>query len=140
MIAKRRRNPFWVEMMRDSDHEHVIKLWLPAPVGIVRGIWVSRASDRPDFSKRDSDVLTVLRPHLASVRERWERHRQPARLLTRRETDVLELVREGLTNREIADRLVISAGTVRSHLEHSFEKLGVHTRTAALARAFAADN
>jgi hypothetical protein len=66
VIAKRRRNPFWVEMMRDSDHEHVIKLWLPAPVGIVRGIWVSRASDRPDFSKRDSDVLTVLRPHLAS--------------------------------------------------------------------------
>ena len=91
-----------------------------------------------DFDERDRAVLTVLGPHLAAVRERWERHRRPALLLTRRETTVLELVREGLTNHEIAARLVISSGTVRSHLEHVFEKLDVHTRTAAVARAFGA--
>jgi DNA-binding NarL/FixJ family response regulator len=47
--------------------------------------------------------------------------------------DFVELVAEGLTNGEIAARLVISRGTVRRHLENVFEKLNVHTRTAAAA-------
>ena len=56
--------------------------------------------------------------------------------MSERETQILGLVREGLTNKEIAATLVISAGTVRAHLQHIFEKLRVHTRTAAVARAF----
>ena len=136
---ERLRNPFWVELMRNSDHEHVMKLWLPAPAGTIRGFWASRASDRRDFSERDRAVLTVLRTHLALVRERWERRHQPVLTLTRREKEILQLLRQGLTNHEIATQLVISAGTVRSHLEHIFEKLNVHTRTAAVACAFGAD-
>lgn len=129
------RNPWYMDGP-SRTREHEMKMWLPAPVGIVRGFWFDRDADGGEFGERDRAVLTVLRPHLAAVRERWESQRRPALLLTTRETAVLELVREGLTNREIAARLVISAGTVRSHLEHAFEKLGVHTRTAALARAF----
>jgi DNA-binding NarL/FixJ family response regulator len=56
--------------------------------------------------------------------------------LTLRERELVVLLREGLTNQEIAERLVISTGTVRTHLENIFDKLGVHTRTAAVARAF----
>jgi predicted ArsR family transcriptional regulator len=44
------------------------------------------------------------------------------------------LVAEGLTNAQIAERLCISPGTVRRHLENVLAKLDVHTRTAAVAR------
>ena len=54
--------------------------------------------------------------------------------LTIREREIIDLVSEGLTNDEIAQRLWISPGTVRRHLENIYAKLGVHTRTAA-ARA-----
>jgi DNA-binding CsgD family transcriptional regulator len=137
---QRLRNPWYAEVMRTRAPpvEHQLKVQLPAPEGIVRGFWVERGPDSRDFDERDLAVLTVLRSHLASVRERWERQRRPALLLTQREREILQLVRDGLTNGEIAARLVISAGTVRSHLEHIFEKLNVHTRTAAVACAFGA--
>lgn len=53
--------------------------------------------------------------------------------LTPRETEVLDLVRRGLTNRQIADRLGVSANTVKKHLLHIFEKRGLHGRRQVLA-------
>jgi len=55
--------------------------------------------------------------------------------LTQRELEVLSLVAEGLTNREIADRLTISSRTVGVHIEHCLTKLGVGTRGAAVHEA-----
>jgi DNA-binding CsgD family transcriptional regulator len=135
-----RRNPWYLDVMRPRGEKYVLKMWLPSPVGISRGIWFKRAPDCHDFDDRDRAVLTVLRPHLAAVRQRWGRNQRPLLLLTLRETEILKLVRDGLTNREIAARLFISPGTVRSHLENIFEKLNVHTRTAALACAFGANS
>jgi DNA-binding CsgD family transcriptional regulator len=54
--------------------------------------------------------------------------------LTPREREILELVGEGLRNADVAAALRISPGTVRRHLENAYGKLGVHTRTAAVAR------
>lgn len=55
--------------------------------------------------------------------------------LTARETDVLRLVTEGITDGEVADRLYISPRTVGQHLRSVYNKLGVSSRTAATRRA-----
>jgi DNA-binding NarL/FixJ family response regulator len=55
--------------------------------------------------------------------------------LTPREREVLRLVTEGQTNREIAGQLGISAGTVKNHVEHIIAKLGVSDRTQAAVYA-----
>jgi DNA-binding CsgD family transcriptional regulator len=132
---EKERSLWYQNIMRPHGAEYECKLWLPAPAGITRGFFFIRGRRDPDFDERDLSVLTVLRPHLAAIRERWERRRRVPGL-TDREHEVLRLLKEGLTNQEIADRLVIATGTVRTHLENIFDKLGVHTRTAAVARAF----
>lgn len=55
--------------------------------------------------------------------------------LTKRELEILQLAAEGLSNREIADKLYLSIGTVKVHLKHIFGKLDVSSRTQASARA-----
>jgi DNA-binding NarL/FixJ family response regulator len=54
--------------------------------------------------------------------------------LTRREREVLRLLSDGMTNAEIAARLFIAPSTVKVHVRHIFEKLGVHTRLQAALR------
>jgi DNA-binding CsgD family transcriptional regulator len=81
-------------------------------------------------------MLDLLGPHLQRIDETFAgRRRVPADLpLTRREREILAWVERGKTNAEVAQILWISPGTVRKHLENAYEKLGVRTRTAAVAR------
>lgn len=59
-------------------------------------------------------------------------HAEPLRP---RELEVLRLIATGLSNQEIADRLVLGQGTVKTHVNHLFQKLDVSSRTQAVARA-----
>lgn len=58
----------------------------------------------------------------------------PLEDLTAREHEVLQLVAEGLTNKQIAQRLVISPATAKTHLARIMQKLGASTRTQAAVR------
>ncbi|MCX4642239.1 response regulator [Streptomyces sp. NPDC058293] len=66
-----------------------------------------------------------------------DRMRAPAEALSRRELEVLQLVRDGLSNQRISKELFLSQATVKSHLVHIYAKLGVDSRTAAVAAATA---
>jgi DNA-binding NarL/FixJ family response regulator len=78
---------------------------------------------------------SVLAPGVAA--KLIGRMRAPAEeQLTKRELEVLQLVAEGASNKDIAGRLHISQATVKSHLIHIFGKLGVSDRTAAVTVAY----
>jgi DNA-binding NarL/FixJ family response regulator len=64
-----------------------------------------------------------------------DRMRTPAAALSRRELEVLELVKDGLSNQQISKKLFLSQATVKSHLVHIYAKLGVDSRTSAVAAA-----
>lgn len=65
----------------------------------------------------------------------FQQLRDPDAILTPREAELLSLLTEGLSNRELGQRLFISEATVKTHLAHIYAKLGVETRSAAIAKA-----
>lgn len=76
---------------------------------------------------------TALAPSIAAALVR--RMRTPSVSLSARETEVLALVAQGLSNPEIGRRLFLGEATVKTHLQHVFEKLDVGDRTRAVTKA-----
>lgn len=76
---------------------------------------------------------SVLAPAVAG--RLLDRMRAPGTALSRRETEVLQLVADGLSNQQISRELFLSQATVKTHLVHIYGKLGVDSRTAAVAVA-----
>jgi two-component system, NarL family, nitrate/nitrite response regulator NarL len=80
-------------------------------------------------------AAALLRRVAASARERELERPQPHRTpLTLRERQIITLIDEGLSNKEIAGRLCIEVGTVKNHVHNILEKLGARRRTEAVAR------
>ncbi|AQA22919.1 bacterial regulatory, luxR family protein [Rhodococcus sp. MTM3W5.2] len=80
---------------------------------------------------------SVLSPPVAS--RLLQQMRRPDEALTAREAELLTLLAEGLTNKELGKRLFISEATVKTHLAHIYAKLGVDTRAAAVSVALRRD-
>ena len=122
-------------------------LALAARTGLVRS-----------FAEADPDAMSGLlaralgsnrldasqRAHAAQVRDALASLRRsraepepsaPPSLLSARELEVLGVLAEGLTNQQAADRLHVSLATIKTHVNHIYDKLGARKRTAAIARA-----
>jgi LuxR family transcriptional regulator, maltose regulon positive regulatory protein len=91
-------------------------------------------NDLADLYRRSNDMGLArragLRTHAPSA---------PAAILSPRELEVLGLLARGLRNKEIAEALVLSQSTVKVHVRHIFEKLGVRSRSEAVTRLVAFD-
>ena len=142
-------SPFYREYFQPVGLDHVLDLGLATDRQRYRSVLLIRGRDSADFSERDRAVLELLRPHLRAREARADLQRRvrdagratetevaPAQApLTAREREILRLVREGKTNAEIAGELWVSPGTVKKHLEHVYDKLGVASRAAAATAA-----
>jgi len=94
--------------------------------------------DAPEQVLHDAVVATAagrrtLSPEVADALA--ERLSRPAEALSLREIDILRALETGAGNRELAKQLFISEATVKTHLVHIYQKLGVENRTAAIAAA-----
>jgi HD-GYP domain-containing protein (c-di-GMP phosphodiesterase class II) len=111
--------------------------------------WVALRSARPwRPAFDDADAARILRDDARAGRYDRDvveallgapapRHRATSTLLSPRELDVLRAIAHGASNKEAAQRLGISPATVRTHLEHVFEKLACSSRAAATLKAAA---
>ncbi len=85
---------------------------------------------------------SVLSPEITAqviqtAARHWQSKSAPTSPLSKRETEVLQLIAQGATNAEIAQRLTISEATVKTHVRNILEKMGAANRTDAVRRALA---
>src|SRR6185503_8563410 len=108
-------------LLKDTTAEHLFDA--------VRIVAAGDALLAPTVTRRLVAEFARLRAH--------RRERDPAlRSLTTRETEVLRLIAEGLSNPEIAARLVVGEETVKSHVSRVLGKLGLRDRTQAVVVAY----
>jgi DNA-binding NarL/FixJ family response regulator len=95
----------------------------------VRVVAAGEALLAPTVTRRLIGEFTRLRPRAAAAAA-------PLAALTPRETEILRLIAEGLSNPEMAERLVVSAETIKTHVSRVLNKLGVRDRVQAVIVAY----
>lgn len=126
--------PAWVVLLRDdTEAQEVLDAGAhgclhvsSSPLQILAAIRAAGRGERPDVE--DTAAIAVTGPLV-------QRSRRDVADLNERELEVLRLVDGDLTNLEIAERLYLSVSSVKSRLSHTYGRLGVNNREAAVAEA-----
>jgi DNA-binding NarL/FixJ family response regulator len=122
-----------IEALRAGASGFLLKDVTPADfVDAIKTIAAGEALLAPTVTRRLLDRFAHRLPPVNDERN------AALRELTEREVEVLKLVARGLTNREIADRLVLAEPTVKTHVSHVFDKLGLRDRAQAVVLAYEA--
>jgi NarL family two-component system response regulator LiaR len=109
--------------------EHSIEIYggLIAATFAVLGIWLGlKLTGRRQTIVVKEIPVPAGGPFVLDERKREDLH------ITRRELEILELIAQGLSNREIAEKLFVSENTVKTHSSRVFDKLGARRRTQAV--------
>jgi two-component system, NarL family, response regulator LiaR len=109
--------------------EHSIEIYggLIAATFAVLGVWLGlKLTGKPHTIAVKEIPVHAAEPFLLDERKREDLH------ITRRELEILRLIAQGLSNREIAEKLFVSENTVKTHSSRVFDKLGARRRTQAV--------
>lgn len=117
-----------------SDHATEIYIGLIALVFTGLGIWAGWKLTR---QKPEKEIVFIEKEILVPATGNFspDENRIKSLGISEREMEVLKLVAEGLSNQEIADKLFVSANTVKTHTSNLFLKLEVNRRTQAVQKA-----
>jgi DNA-binding CsgD family transcriptional regulator len=108
------------------EHSFEIYGGLIALLFVALGIWLGLKLTRKEVVVKEVRVPTAPEPF--TINE--DQQRQLG--ITKRELQILELIAQGLSNREIADKLFVSENTVKTHSSRLFDKLSAKRRTQAV--------
>lgn len=122
----------YTDYLGPAGIDKVMIMPLPGPPGIARRLVFFRGPG-PSFTGQHRSAAALLQPHITDAL-RLQARRAATRSLTARQQQLLQLVAAGHHNRAIARQLGLSPGTVRKHLENTFARLGVASRTEAIAK------
>jgi DNA-binding CsgD family transcriptional regulator len=115
--------------------EHSIEIYvgLIAAIFAALGIWLGLrlTGARQEIVVKDA-AFPAVNPHSQAPLFRPDDKKREDLNITRRELEILELVAQGMSNREIAGKLFVSENTVKTHCSRAFDKLGAKRRTQAV--------
>lgn len=114
----------WLEL-RFVIIDHALEVYIGAIAVIFTclGIWLAMKIVKPKIVERE---IYVTAPFSVNQKELEELN------LSKRELEVLQLMADGLSNKEIADKLFVSLSTIKTHSNNLFDKMNVERRTQAV--------
>ena len=121
----------WLEL-RFIIFDHALEVYIGAIAVLFTalGIWLALKLSKPKTVVVEKEVwVTNSRDFVLNEKERDRLD------LSKRELEVLQLMAQGLSNQEIAERLYVSLSTIKTHSANLFEKLDVKRRTQAIEKA-----
>lgn len=136
------QSEYYLQFMQPNNHRHVADMFFRRDGDIVAVLSMLRTAEQGPYSDGELAHLRKLQPFLEYTlnsvylprRIEQRRSAQERFSLTDREVDVLELIVAGANNKEIARELGLSLATVKTHIQHIFQKADVSSRTSLSAR------
>lgn len=128
-IDQYKRSVYYQSFMKPNGFYDVMNVALIYKGRILGILGMARKKDRYRFTKVDYERLKYLSNVIASVLAHQFNDDLDYSMLSKREEDVVKLLKEGMTNQSIARELHVSINTVKKHLQHIYQKHSVQNRT-----------